>query len=53
VLDVPIVFFFEGLVGPTTDTGAIEGDIPTYKEAGNLVRAYYVIPDVRPAQALI
>ena len=51
-LDVPIAFFFEGLVGPTTDTGAIEGDIPTDKEAGNLVRAYYAIPEAQRRRLL-
>jgi transcriptional regulator with XRE-family HTH domain len=33
-LDVPVAFFFEGLVGPTTDTGAIEAaSRPTRKPA--------------------
>jgi transcriptional regulator with XRE-family HTH domain len=45
VLEVPISFFFEGLDGQAADTGETRGDITTDKEAGDLVRAYYGIPE--------
>ncbi len=45
VMDVPVSFFFEGLDGQTPDTGAARGDILTDKEALELVRACYSIPE--------
>ncbi len=43
-LDVPISFFFEGLEGADrSDTAA--GDILADKEALELVKAYYAIPE--------
>ena len=45
VMEVPVSFFFEGLDGQTPDTGEARGDILTDKEALELVRAYYSIPE--------
>ncbi len=44
-LEVPVAFFFEGLDGQVPDTGEARGDILTDKEALQLVRAYYSIPE--------
>ena len=51
-LSVPVAFFFEGMDGAeaaaqTTDAGAaaIPGDILGDKEALELVRSYYAIPE--------
>ncbi|HUS55513.1 MAG TPA: helix-turn-helix transcriptional regulator [Thermohalobaculum sp.] len=44
-LGVPISFFFEGLDGQAADTSESRGDILTDREAGDLVRAYYAIPE--------
>ncbi len=44
-MEVPISFFFEGLDGQAPDTGEARGDILTDKEALDLVRAYYAIPE--------
>jgi transcriptional regulator with XRE-family HTH domain len=46
-LDVPIQYFFEGLVaGPgTAATQAEAGDYLADKEALELVRSYYAIPE--------
>ncbi len=44
-LEVPVTFFFEGLDGQVPDTGEARGDILTDKEALDLVRAYYAIPE--------
>ncbi len=44
-MDVPVSFFFEGLDGQAPDTGEARGDILTDKEALELVRAYYAIPE--------
>lgn len=46
-LDVPIAFFFEGLQGQAANTGEAQGDFLTDKEAGELVRAYYTIPETQ------
>ncbi|PQO22198.1 transcriptional regulator [Rhodobacteraceae bacterium WD3A24] len=43
-LDVPVSFFFEGLEGPAPD-GAVPGDMLGDREALELVRAYYSIPE--------
>ena len=47
VLEVPVSFFFEGLDGQAPDTGEARGDILTDKEALELVRAYYAIPETQ------
>ncbi len=44
-MEVPVSFFFEGLEGQAPDTGEARGDILTDKEAVDLVRAYYAIPE--------
>ncbi len=44
-MDVPVSFFFEGIEGQAPDTGESRGDILTDKEALQLVRAYYSIPE--------
>ncbi len=43
-LDVPVSFFFEGIDGQAPDIGKVRGDPLTDKEALDLVRAYYGIP---------
>lgn len=48
VLNVPVSFFFEGLdAQPLADTGKSDmpGDILTDKEALELLRSYYAIPE--------
>ncbi len=45
VMEVPVSFFFEGLDGQAPDTGEARGDIFTDKEAVDLVRTYYAIPE--------
>ncbi len=48
-LDVPVSFFFEGLEGDAAQTrvagSAVPGDIMSDKEALELVRSYYAIPE--------
>ena len=44
-MEVPVSFFFEGLDGQAPDTGEARGDILTDKEAIELLRAYYGIPE--------
>ena len=47
-LDVPVSYFFEGLVhedGDTVKEGAVTGDILADKEALDLIRSYYAIPE--------
>ena len=44
-MEVPVSFFFEGLDGQAPDTGEARGDMLTDKEALDLVRAYYLIPE--------
>ena len=44
-MEAPVSFFFEGLDGQAPDTGEARGDILTDKEALELVRAYYAIPE--------
>ena len=46
-MEVPVSFFFEGLEGQAPDTGESRGDILTDKEALELVRAYYAIPETQ------
>ncbi len=43
-MEVPVLFFFEGLDGQAPDTGMVRGDPFTDKEALNLVRTYHAIP---------
>lgn len=48
VLNVPISFFFEGLEAQPKDASAgtdLPGDILTDKEALELLRSYYAIPE--------
>ena len=47
VLDVPVAFFFEGLEGHHRDAQDTRGDVLTDKEALDLVRAYYAIPEAQ------
>ncbi len=44
-MEVPVSFFFEGLEGQAPDTGEARGAVLTDKEALDLVRAYYAIPE--------
>ncbi len=44
-MEVPVSFFFEGLDGQPSNTGEARGDILSDKEAVDLVRAYYAIPE--------
>ena len=46
-LDVPVSFFFEGLAGENALIDGPSGDIMTDKEALDLVRAYYAIPETQ------
>lgn len=46
VLQVPVSFFFEGLKQAAND-GEPRGDILTDREAQELVRAYYAIPEAQ------
>ena len=46
-MDVPVSFFFEGLEGQVEDTGEARGDILADKEALDLVRAYYSMPELQ------
>jgi len=45
-LDVPVSFFFEGLDRAMTESHAA-GDVLADKEAQDLVRAYYAIPETQ------
>jgi transcriptional regulator with XRE-family HTH domain len=45
VMEVPVSYFFEGLEGEPNETGDHRGDILTDKEALELVRAYYAMPE--------
>ncbi len=44
-MEAPVSFFFEGLDGQAPDIGKIWGDPFTDKEALDLVRTYYGIPE--------
>lgn len=44
-LGVPIAFFFEGLSSGAVQPDAVEGDILADREALELVRSYYSIPE--------
>ena len=45
VLDVPVAYFFEGLEGGVEEAGVLPGDVLADKEALELVRSYYAIPE--------
>ncbi len=45
VLGVPVSFFFEGIDAAREENGPVEGDILADKEALELVRSYYAIPE--------
>lgn len=47
VLTVPISFFFEGLDEGREAERAVEGDMLADKEALELVRSYYAIPEAQ------
>ncbi|AMY70189.1 helix-turn-helix domain-containing protein [Frigidibacter mobilis] len=47
VLGVPVAFFFEGLDSKTAAVKEVEGDIMADKEALQLVRSYYAIPEAQ------
>ncbi|WP_410217048.1 helix-turn-helix domain-containing protein [Paracoccus sp. (in: a-proteobacteria)] len=49
VVDVPVSFFFEGLQD-SERPGMVEGDIFADKEALQLVRAYYAMPEAQRRQ---
>ncbi|AXC50091.1 XRE family transcriptional regulator [Paracoccus suum] len=49
-LEVPVSFCFEGLETGGVPTGRIEGDILADKEALQLVRAYYAMPEAQRRQ---
>jgi transcriptional regulator with XRE-family HTH domain len=44
-LEVPISFFFEGIAGQADQNHQAKGDMLSDKEAGDLVRTYYAIPE--------
>ena len=46
-LTVPVSFFFEGLAGQSVGASEARGDMLTDKEALELVRAYYSIPEAQ------
>ncbi|QBX34706.1 XRE family transcriptional regulator [Paracoccus liaowanqingii] len=48
-VDVPVSFFFEGLMDSDM-AGVVEGDIFADKEALQLVRAYYGMPEAQRRQ---
>jgi transcriptional regulator with XRE-family HTH domain len=49
-LEVPVSFFFEGLDGQAADTHESRGGFLTDKEALELVRTYYAIPEQQRAR---
>ena len=48
-MDVPVSFFFEGLHDGEVP-GVVEGDIFADKEALQLLRAYYAMPEAQRRQ---
>ncbi len=44
-LDVPIAYFFDGLDGRAAPMAGLPGDILADKEALELIRSYYAIPE--------
>ncbi|MFQ5566069.1 MAG: helix-turn-helix domain-containing protein [Paracoccaceae bacterium] len=51
-LEVPVAYFFEGLDAQAPDPGETGGEVLTDKEALELVRAYYAIPENQRRQLL-
>ncbi len=51
-IGVPVSFFYEGLDGQAPDMGKVRGDPLSDKEARDLVRTYYVIPENQRSQLL-
>lgn len=49
-VDVPVSFFFEGIDDAVTPNASVEGDILADKEALQLVRAYYAMPEAQRRQ---
>ena len=49
-LEVPVSFFFEGLDGQADDTHDARGGFLSDKEALELVRTYYAIPEQQRAR---
>ena len=47
VLSVPISFFFEGLADAAARVQAVEGDMLADREALELIRSYYSIPEAQ------
>jgi len=45
VLKVPVAYFFEGLDGQTASDNDVSDQVWIDKEAADLVRAYYAIPE--------
>ncbi len=46
-MEVPISFFFEGLAGQAAEAEEARGDVLTDREALQLVRTYYAIPEAQ------
>lgn len=46
-LDVPVSFFFEGLGATQEETERMSNDLLSDKEAMELVRSYYAIPEAQ------
>lgn len=44
-MDVPVSYFFEGLDGGVEGSGPLVGDVLADREALELVRSYYAIPE--------
>ncbi|MTH36490.1 helix-turn-helix domain-containing protein [Paracoccus limosus] len=49
-VDVPVSFFFEGIDEAAQPNASVEGDILADKEALQLVRAYYAMPEAQRRQ---
>ena len=49
-VEVPVSFFFEGLAEGQAVASDVEGDILADKEALQLVRAYYAMPEAQRRQ---
>lgn len=45
--EVPVSFFFEGLEGARSAADPVEGDLHADKEALQLIRSYYAIPEAQ------
>ena len=44
-MDVPVSYFFDGLQGGVEAAGPLSGDVLADREALELVRSYYAIPE--------